>query len=78
MKKGCLLGGGLFVVLWDGGNDFKSEDRISKWVINLKYNDLKGVFQWNNLPVVVYEKFFYREDYRTFSVILLVRFADDI
>ncbi len=24
-----------FVVLWDRGNDFKLEDRISKWVINL-------------------------------------------
>ena len=24
-----------FVVLWDRGDDFKSEDRISKWMINL-------------------------------------------
>ena len=38
----------------------------------------KEYFNGNNLPVVVYKKFFYREDYRTFSVILLVRLADDI
>ena len=24
-----------FVVLWDRGNDFKSEAHISKWMINL-------------------------------------------
>lgn len=46
MKKAVSYEAAFFVVLWDRGNDFKSEDRISKWVINLEYNDLKGVFQW--------------------------------
>lgn len=35
MKKVVSYEAAFFVVLWDGGNDFKSEAHISKWVINL-------------------------------------------
>ena len=34
-KKAVSYEAAFFVVLWDGGNDFKSEDHISNWVINL-------------------------------------------